>query len=140
MSVSRRGRRHGWEREGWKERQEREKKREKERQTGMGEKKIEREERERERDRQRDRGGRDREREREREKRERERDRGEREKITNIKKIIQFYLVVLHSAERSEARQVSCYNPLSFFNPVTGDKVGKKMIERETGWERERKI
>ena len=57
---------------------------------------------------------------------------------------MQFYLVVLYSAERSEARQwivarqVSCYNPLSFFNPVTRDKVGKKMIERETGWERER--
>ena len=77
---------------------------------------------------------------------ERERDRGEREKITNTKKIMQFYLVVLYSAERSEARQwivarqVSCYNPLSFFNPVTRDKVGKKMIERETGWEREIKI
>ena len=56
---------------------------------------------------------------------------------------MEFYLV-LHSAERSEARQwtvarqVSCYNPLSCFNPVTRDKVGKKMIERETGWERER--
>ena len=67
---------------------------------------------------------------------------GEREKITNTKKIMQFYL----AAERSEARQwivarqVSRYNPLSFFNPVTRDKVGKKMIERETGWERERKI
>ena len=38
---------------------------------------------------------------------------------------MEFYLVVLHSAERSEARQwivarqVSCYNPLSCFNPVT---------------------
>ena len=68
----------------------------------------------------------------------------ERKKITNIKKFMEFYLVVLHSAERSEARQwivarqVSCYNPLSFFNPVTRDKVGKKKIERETGWERER--
>ena len=29
-------------------------------------------------------------------------------------------------------------NPLSCFNPVTRDKVGKKKIERETGWERER--
>ena len=96
-----------------------------ERETGMGERKIEREERERER-----------------QGRKRRSDRGEREKITNTKKIMQFYL----AAERSEARQwivarqVSCYNPLSFFNPVTRDKVGKKMIERETGWERERKI
>ena len=38
------------------------------------------------------------------------------------------------------ARQVSCCNPLLFFNPVTSDNVGKKKIERETGWERERKI
>ena len=74
----------------------------------------------------------------------RERDRGEREKITNTKKFMEFYLVVLYSAERSEARQwivarqVTCYNPLSCFNPVTRDKVGKKKIERETGWERER--
>ena len=71
-------------------------------------------------------------------------DRGEREKITNTKKFKEFYLVVLHSAERSEARrwivarQVSCYNPLSCFNPVIRDKVGKKKIERVTGWERER--
>ena len=40
MSGSRRGRRHGWEREGWKERQERKKKK-RERKTGMGERKIE---------------------------------------------------------------------------------------------------
>ena len=59
---------------------------------------------------------------------------------------MEFYLVVLYSAERSEgrqwivARQVSCYNPLSCFNPVTRDKVGKKKIERETGWEREKDI
>ena len=52
-------------------------------------------------------------------------DRGEREKITNTKKFMEFYVVVLHSAERSEARQwivareVSCYNPLSCFNQVT---------------------
>ena len=32
-------------------------------------------------------------------------DRGEREKITNTKEFMKFYLVVLHSAERSEARQ-----------------------------------
>ena len=57
-----------------------------------------------------------------------------------------FYLVILYSAERSEARQwivarqVSFYNPLSCFNPVTRDKVGKKKIERETGWEREKDI
>ena len=54
----------------------------------------------------------------------RERDRGEREKITKTKKFMEFYLVVLYSAERSEARQwivarqVSCYNPLSCFNPA----------------------
>ena len=59
---------------------------------------------------------------------------------------MELYLVVLHSAERSEARQwivarqVSYYNPMSYFNPVTRDKVGKKKIERETGCERERKI
>ena len=53
---------------------------------------------------------------------------------------MEFYFVVLHSAERSEARQVSCYNPLSCFNPVTRDKVRKKKIERETGWEREKDI
>ena len=47
---------------------------------------------------------------------------------------MEFYPVVLHSAERREARQVSCYNP------VTRDKVGKKKIERETGWEREKDI
>ena len=70
----------------------------------------------------------------------------EREKITNTNKFMGLYLVVLHSAERSDARQwivarqVSCYDPLSYFNPVTRDKVGKKKIERETGWERERKI
>ena len=57
---------------------------------------------------------------------------------------MEFYLVVPYSAERSEARQwivarqVTCYNPLSCFNPVTRDKVGKKKIERETGWEKER--
>ena len=62
------------------------------------------------------------------------------------KKFMEFYLVVLHSAERSEARQwnvarqVSCYNPMSCFNPVSRDKVRKKKIERETGWEREKKI
>ena len=121
-SRSRRGRRQGWERERWKERQEREKKerkrdrdgREKDRETGAGE-----------RDRYRDRGGRDRERERG--GRKRRSDRGEREKITNTNKFMELYLVVLHSAERSEARQwivarqASCYNPLSYFNPVTRD-------------------
>ena len=108
------------------------------RETGMGERKIERSKGEREREI--DRETRVGEREREKQGRKRRSDRGEREKITNTKKIMQFYL----AAERSEARQwivarqVSCYNPLSFFNPVTRDKVGKKMIERETGWERER--
>ena len=29
---------------------------------------------------------------------------------------------------------------LSYFNPVTRDKVGKKKIERETGWKREKNI
>ena len=91
----------------------------------------------REKDKNKDRSGRERERERERE--EREGVTGEKEK-----KFMEFYPVVLHSAERSEARQwivarqVSCYNPLSCFNLVTKDKVGKKKIERETGWERER--
>ena len=136
MSGSRRGRRHGWERERWKERHEREKKerkrdrdgREKDREAGAGERDIGREigvgERERET------GGKIR------------RDRGEREKITSTKKFMEFYLVVLYSAERSEARQwivarqVTCYNPLSCFNPVTREKMGKKKIERETGWER----
>ena len=76
-----------------------------ERETGMGERKIERETGAGEREIGRETGvG--------------ERDR-EREKITNTKKLLEFYLVVLHSAERSEARQwivarqVSCYNPLS---------------------------
>ena len=56
---------------------------------------------------------------------EKEREKGRKKKITNTKKFMEFYLVVLHSAERSEARQwivarqVSCYNPLSCFNPVT---------------------
>ena len=114
-----------------------------ERETGMGERKIEREEWEREIGRETGVGERERQRERERE-RERERQ-GRKKKNYKHKKIMQFYLV-LYSAERSEARQwivvrqVTCYNPLSFFNPVTRDKVGKKMIERETGWERERKI
>ena len=55
-----------------------------------------------------------------------EKERGERKKkITNTKKFMEFYLVVLHSVLRSEARQwivarqVSYYNPLSCFNPVT---------------------
>ena len=91
----------------------------------MGERKIERQEREREIGRDTGVG---------------ERERGEREKITNTNKFMELYLVVLHSAERSEARQVSCYNPLSYFNPVTRDKVAKKKIERETGWEREKNI
>ena len=60
--------------------------------------------------------------------RQRERERERRKKniiIANTKKFMEFYLVVLHSAEQSEARQwivarqVSCYNPLSCFNPVT---------------------
>ena len=82
-------------------------------------------------------GERERQRERQRQGEKRS-DRGEREKMTNTKIFMEFYLVVLHSAERSEARQVSCFNPLSCFNPVTRDKAGKKKIERETGWERER--
>ena len=78
MSGSRRGRRHGWERE--RQRQEREKKK-REREIEMGERKIETGAGER--DRQRDRGGRE---------RERERDRGEREKITNTKNSCNFIL------------------------------------------------
>ena len=68
--------------------------------------------------------------------RERERDRGERKKTTNTKKFMEFYLLVLHSAKRSEARQwivarqVSCYNPLSCFNPVT-DREGVSERERK---------
>ena len=60
-------------------------------------------------------GERERERERETERpgRKRRSDRGEREKITNTKKFMEFYLVVLHSAERSEARHVSCFNPVT---------------------------
>ena len=50
---------------------------------------------------------------------ERERDTGEKEKNYKHRKFMEFYLVVLHSAERSEARQVSCYSLLSCFNPVT---------------------
>ena len=85
-----------------------------ERETGMGERKIETQELERER-----------------QGRKRRCDMGEREKIINTKKFMEFYLVVLHSTERSEARQwivarqVSCYNPLPCFYPVTRDKVGK---------------
>ena len=81
-----------------------------ERRQGWERGKIERQERERERerDRYRDRGGRE---------RERRSDRGEREKITNTKNSWNFIL--------------SC------FNPVTRDKVGKKEIERETGWDRQ---
>ena len=70
----------------------------------------------------------ERERERERERKigretgvgERERDTGEKEKNYKHKKFMEFYLVVLHSAERSEARQwivarqVSCYNPVTY--------------------------
>ena len=64
--------------------------------------------------------------------RERERERekeGERKKL-QTKKFTESYLVVLHSAERSQARQwivarqVSCYNPLSCFNPVTVSSSG----------------
>ena len=85
-----------------------------ERETGAGERKRNRDGREK--DRKRDRSRRETETERG---RERERDRGEREKITNTKRFLEFYLVVLHSAERSEAQLLSCYNPLSCFNPVT---------------------
>ena len=63
----------------------------------------------------------------ERQERERERERGEREKNYKHKQI--------HGT-----LSWSCYNPLSYFNPVTRDKVGKKKIERETGWEIEKNI
>ena len=51
---------------------------------------------------------------------------------------MEFYLVVLYSAERSEARQWIVARQVSCFNPVTKNKVGKRKIEKETGWERER--
>ena len=51
---------------------------------------------------------------------------------------MEFYLVILYSAEQSEDRQWIVALQVSYFNPVTRDKVGKKKIERETGWERER--
>ena len=91
----------------------------------VGERKIGRE-RQPQRGRRRDRG----EREREGGKKKKS-DRGEREKITNTKKFMEFYLVVLHSPERSQtrqwivARQVLCYNPLSCFNAVTINKKEK---------------
>ena len=53
------------------------------------------------------------------ERQELERQRSDRgEKITNTKEFMEFYLVVLHSAERSVARQwivaqVSCFNPVT---------------------------
>ena len=113
MSGRRRGRRQGWEKE-------------KKRETGMGEKDRKRGKSGRETgvgERERYKGERERDTERGRDSGERE---GEKEKkITNTKKFMEFYLVVLHSAERSEARQwivarqVSCYNPLPCFNPVT---------------------
>ena len=90
------------------------------REAGAGEGKIGRETGAGEKDRQRDRGWGERE-----AGEKRRSNRGEREKITNTKKFVEFYLVVLHSAERGEAlqwivaRQVSCYNPLSCFYPVT---------------------
>ena len=99
--------------------------REKEREVGMGERRIERETGAGERKRGRDGREKDTKRDRSGRERDRQRDRGEREKITNTKTFIEFYLVVLHSAERSEARQwivarqVSCYHPLLCFNLVT---------------------
>ena len=85
----------------------------------------------RQRERERERVQRERERERQVQKereREREREIGQKEhtEIRNTEENeMEFYLVVLHSAERREARQwivarqVSCYNLLSCFNPVT---------------------
>ena len=60
----------------------------------------------------------------------------ERKRNFKYKKIMEFYLVVVHSAERSEARhwivfvvrQVSCYNPLSCFNPVTEISVASYYV------------
>ena len=85
----------------------------------MGERKMEREIGAGEKERKRDRDGREKDREagagekeigRETGVGERERDRGEKEgvtgeKITKTKKFMEFYLVVLYSAEQSEARQ-----------------------------------
>ena len=87
--------------------------REKDRETGAGEREIGREtgwEKEKE-------GG-----------RKRRSDRGEREKITNTKKFMESYFVVLYSAERSKARQWIVARQVSCYNPVTRDKVGKKKI------------
>ena len=120
MGVGEGGDRDGTEKDGKRDRDGREKHRE----TGAEEREIGRETGVGERDRQTER-----DRERQRQGRKRRSDRGEREKITNTKKFMEFYLVVLYSAERSEARQrivarqVPCYNTLSFFNPVTRDKV-----------------
>ena len=78
--------RQGWERKIERDNSGRERDREIGRETGVGE--IQGRKRERERD-----------------KGEKERQGGEREKITNTKKFMEFYLVVLHSVLRSEARQ-----------------------------------
>ena len=126
MGVGEGDDRDGREKDGRRDRSRRKKR---ERETEMGERKIERQEWEREREIGRETGvG------------ERERERGEREKIANTKKFMELYLVVLHSAERSEARQWIVARQVSCYNPVTRDKVGKKKIERETGWEREKNI
>ena len=82
------------------------------RETGMGERKIERQEWEREIGR--ETGW--------------ERERGEREGVTGEKEK-KLQTQKIHGI-------LSCRT--SHRNPVTRDKVGKKMIERETGWERER--
>ena len=44
---------------------------------------------------------------------------GRKKKIINTKKFMEFYLVVLHSAERNEARQWIVARQVSCFNPVT---------------------
>ena len=67
--------------------------------------------------------------EKEREERERKREReGRKKKITNTKKFMEFYLVVLHSAERSEALQWIVARQVSCFNPVTQCTMPHKLL------------
>ena len=95
---------------------EREREREPQKKRGMvGERRRDRDEREK--DRKRDRSGR--EIVRETGVGEREREIGEKEKITDTKKFMGFYLVVLYSAERSKARQWIAARQVSCFSPVT---------------------
>ena len=124
MSGIRRGRRHGWERERWKERQEREKKK-RERETGMGEKHRERGAGERE-------IGREIGRETGVGEKERDRDRGEKG-VTGEKE------------KKLQTQKKSCNFILSYFTPQNGVKHDKcratihcrfSIRLTETRWER----